>query len=448
MSKKEGDEEKTVWFEKYEVIRELGEGATSKVYLALHLVLNQYRAIKCIKKHSVSYEQVRKEADLLIQLKSPYIPIVYDIEENEEFLFIIEEYIEGESLLSYRKRSRRLEENIIIELGMQICELIHYLHSKEYPILYLDLKPSNLMISNQQIKMIDFGAARYKNFQEGEKNFGTRGFAAPEQYTHEVLDEKCDIYGIGMLLYFLMTGLPYIKKDKEILREYGYSKDLCKLVRKGIKHNSCERYDSVATFSKRLLKIREQNKRKNGMVKASRKIALVGASEHVGVTHLSFYILSYLKRQGFQAIYIENNYKNIVQYFGGKNCGSEDFIKYRGYRLARAEWLEEEYSKEYDCIIYDYGLLTESNKEAFLLADIRIVVMGGAIWELSTSAKTIAMLRANPDVRYVVNHLGAREFYHLADQMSGLRVIRMPFEYDAFSTSNKNVEEFVQMLLE
>ena len=130
-----------IWFNKYRIIKLLGRGGTAKVFLAEHIKLNSYRAIKCISKNHPLYELQRKEAQILKNLKHSCIPIIYDIEEDKDGSYIVEQYLEGDNLNDYVMSNGTLSEDIIVRFALQLCDLIQYLHSTTRPILYLDLKP-------------------------------------------------------------------------------------------------------------------------------------------------------------------------------------------------------------------------------------------------------------------------------------------------------------------
>lgn len=437
----------TIWFDRYRVIRLLGEGATSRVYLCNYEVLNQYRAIKCISKRKADYEQAKEEAQLLLQLKSPAIPMIYDIMENDENLYIIEEYIEGESLLSYRNRSQRLSESIILELSLQICDLFLYLHSMKVPILYLDCKPSNFLIHNQVIRLVDFGSAQRK--QEGvfRRSYGTKGFAAPEQYKESILNEVTDIYGIGMLIYFLMTGEHKFDQSRDCYAGefYSYSRKLQSVVKRAIRHNSCERYESVRAIKEQLIRI----KKKETMASTSKSIALIGANQGVGVTHLAFYLLSQLHQAGNKVIYVECGISNVVELLllEAKEVAA-DKICYQGCFLTRAQWFDESQKDQYDYIIYDYGMITKTILQSFYKADIPIAVIGGHTWEIPRTKHMLNMLEKDEKVRYVVNHLSVAMYHKQIRNFQGIRLYRMPLEADAFAKHQSLVKEFVTTLLE
>ena len=191
-------------FGKYRVLSTLGTGNSSTVYLAEHIRLNVYRAIKCIPKDTSLVSSPSSEATLLKNLNHPGIPIIYDIEEDEHFFYIIEEFIQGQSIdtfVSYQKISHEL----LIKFGIQLCDILDYLHHlMPYPILYQDLKPEHIIVCGNQIKLIDFGIASFitvfgKNFQL----YGTDGYAAPEALNGNTVTTASDIYSLGKVLEIL-----------------------------------------------------------------------------------------------------------------------------------------------------------------------------------------------------------------------------------------------------
>lgn len=134
-------------------------------------------------KLSLSFEAgFPAEASLLKNLNHPGIPIIYDIEEDDTYYYIIEEFIRGESLDTFVLHQETISQELIIEFCIQLCEILDYLHHyAPYPILYQDLKPEHIILCGNQLKLIDFGIASFftgsgKHFQK----FGTKGYAAPE----------------------------------------------------------------------------------------------------------------------------------------------------------------------------------------------------------------------------------------------------------------------------
>ena len=130
------------------------------------------------------------------------------MEEDTGYSYLIEEYLEGESLYALVKRLGSLSVKAAADLGIQICRIIQFMNSAENPILYLDLQPKNLLVCNGILRLTDFDHAQYASDAAafGER-YGTIGFAAPEQYTGEPLDCRTDVYAIGALLYFMSFRL-------------------------------------------------------------------------------------------------------------------------------------------------------------------------------------------------------------------------------------------------
>ena len=305
-----------IWFHKYRIIKLLGRGSTAQVYLAEHILLNSYRAIKCISKDHPNYELHRKEAFLLKNLKHSCIPIIYDIEEDDKGSYIIEQYLEGVTLKEYVQSQGPIREYIIISFALQLCDLINYLHSIERPIIYLDLKPENIIVTGTTIKLIDFGSALYKDeLKEGQGYCATKGYAAPELYRRDIIDERCDVYGIGMLLYYMVTGLSIgnrLEKITNVDFAGSCSKQLKNIINRCLKFNPSQRYSSVTQLSKNLSAIIRKEKQ---YLKSSQslRIAVAGAQNRIGVTHLSFRICSYFIQKRRKCVYEEKNNSGCVR---------------------------------------------------------------------------------------------------------------------------------------
>ncbi|SKC37871.1 serine/threonine-protein kinase [Maledivibacter halophilus] len=195
---------------KYEILDVIGSGGMSTVYLAKNVNLDTLWAIKQISKYSNSKFDLLVEPNILKKLNHPALPRIFDIVEDEENIYIIEDYIEGISLDKKLLRCGRLPEKDIIQWGKEICDVLIYLHNtRPNPIIYRDMKPSNIILTNKnRIKLIDFGIAReYKDDSINDTAYiGTRGYAAPEQYGRSQSDVRTDIYSFGVTLYHLITG--------------------------------------------------------------------------------------------------------------------------------------------------------------------------------------------------------------------------------------------------
>lgn len=205
--------------ERFELIRKLGQGGMGAVYLARDRRLSTRQwAVKEMSDAAITgplerqqaAEAFKHEAELLAGLSHPNLPQVADYFVENGKSYLVMEFVPGESLLAYIQREglpRPLAE--VLDWARQIFDVLDYLHTRQPPIIFRDLKPSNIMITPQrQIKLVDFGIARV--FKPGKDKdtqaFGTMGYSAPEQYGKGQTDARSDIYSLGVLLHQLLTG--------------------------------------------------------------------------------------------------------------------------------------------------------------------------------------------------------------------------------------------------
>lgn len=201
---------------KYKILSEVGHGGMSVVYLAINERANKTWAVKEIRKDGVcDFEAVKQglvvETDMLKRLNHDHLPSIIDVIDTQDSFLIVMDYIEGKSLQSVLKSSGAQPQDLVVRWGIQLCDVLGYLHSREPAIIYRDMKPANVMLKpNGDITLIDFGTAReFKNraMVEDTTCLGTRGYAAPEQFGGRgQTDARTDIYCLGATLYHLLTG--------------------------------------------------------------------------------------------------------------------------------------------------------------------------------------------------------------------------------------------------
>lgn len=200
---------------KYEILTEIGHGGMSVVYLAMDTHLNKQWAVKEIKKKGngkndeVVVNSLLAEANLMKRLDHPALPRIVDIIDNGVTIFVVMDYIEGESLDKILAEYGSQSEELVIGWAKQLCDALSYLHSQKPPIIYRDMKPANVMLKPEgNIKIIDFGIAReYKELSLADTTvLGTKGYAPPEQYSGQT-DARSDIYALGMTMHHLLTGI-------------------------------------------------------------------------------------------------------------------------------------------------------------------------------------------------------------------------------------------------
>lgn len=188
----------------------------SRVYLAINEKANKTWAIKEVRRESVlGTELVRErllaETELLKRLCHPRLPSIVDVIDERGSLLIVMDYIEGNSLQEVLDKEGARSQEQVITWGKELCEVLSYLHQQEPPIIYRDMKPSNIMVQpDGSLKLIDFGTAREirdSYVRDDTICLGTPGYAAPEQWGGcGQTDARTDIYCLGAVLYHLATG--------------------------------------------------------------------------------------------------------------------------------------------------------------------------------------------------------------------------------------------------
>lgn len=201
--------------DKYEILKEIGRGGMSVVYLAMDKRLNKQWAVKEIRKKGsgkndeIVVNSLLAEANLMKRLDHPALPRIVDIIDNGTTIYVIMDYIEGESLDKVLNEYGAQPEEQVIGWAKQLCDALAYLHAQKPPIIYRDMKPANVMLKPEgNIKIIDFGIAReYKEQKLADTTvLGTKGYAPPEQYSGQT-DARSDIFALGMTMHHLLTGV-------------------------------------------------------------------------------------------------------------------------------------------------------------------------------------------------------------------------------------------------
>lgn len=200
---------------RYTIDRLLGQGGMSNLYLAIDHT--QANAVRVIKEMTARYpdpneqkaaEQLfMREAQLLATLNHPNIPKVFDKFIFQGKYYLSMEYVQGEDLGKLITDRGTIEEKLVASYGAQMATVLYYLHQQKPPIVFRDVKPSNIMIANDQVKLIDFGIARmFTPAKKGDTmRIGSPGYAPPEQYGGQT-DPRSDIYALGVTLHHAATG--------------------------------------------------------------------------------------------------------------------------------------------------------------------------------------------------------------------------------------------------
>ena len=245
---------------KYEILKLIGQGGMSKVYLAMDKRLNKQWAVKEIEKkardknYEIIFQSAIAEANMIKRLDHPSLPRIVDIIEYEDFIYVIMDYIEGEPLSKILDEYGAQPQDLVIDWAKQICEVLDYLHTCTPAIIYRDMKPANVMLKpDGNLKLIDFGIAReYKEQNLADTvSLGTKGYAAPEQFGGKgQTDPRTDVYCLGVTLYHLVTGQNPCEPPYELypIRHWNpqLSGGLERIIQKCTQLNPEDRYQSCA----------------------------------------------------------------------------------------------------------------------------------------------------------------------------------------------------------
>jgi len=207
---------------RYIILRKVGGGGMAAVYQARDQRLaNKFWAIKEMSTAQLTTPQAlqdaiatfQREARMLSQLNHASLPKVTDFFEDSGRYYLVMDFITGETLDKKlaAQANRPFPEPVVLDWADQLCDVLTYLHSRTPPVIYRDLKPSNIMLDDKgRIFLIDFGIARHFNPAKTTDTipFGSPGYAPPEQYAQsgQQSDPRSDVYALGVTLHELLTG--------------------------------------------------------------------------------------------------------------------------------------------------------------------------------------------------------------------------------------------------
>jgi serine/threonine protein kinase len=203
----------------YQVVRELGRGGMGVVFLARDVALHRTVAIKVLRHEYVDSEyhreRFRREARFTARLNHPGIVPVYTLGEHDDLVYIVMQYVHGESLAERLRNGTRLPAVQAAQVLCDLAETLDYAHREG--MLHRDLKAENVLIerSTGRARLTDFGVARLRDASPDEwervHTFGTPHYMSPEQAANEAdLDGRSDLYSLGILGYLMLSGrLPF-----------------------------------------------------------------------------------------------------------------------------------------------------------------------------------------------------------------------------------------------
>ncbi len=230
----------TILANRYRVLKTLGRGGMSSVYLVRDLKLNVRWAVKELKiSDGISAEAKRAEISVLRKVSHPNLPRITDVFEENGRQWLVMDYIEGDPLDKLLLSGKKLPSKSLYRWSLEIASALSYLHSLKPPVIYRDLKPANLIVRpSGSIVLIDFGAAKSFRKENDRYALGTKRYAAPEQY-RGVSDVRSDIYALGRTI--------------EAMAGSGASFTLRAIIRKCTRTDPARRYRSAEAVKRALV---------------------------------------------------------------------------------------------------------------------------------------------------------------------------------------------------
>lgn len=300
---------------KYRILRRIGNGGTSAVYLARHARTGKLWAIKEIRSgtkvsDTVARNSLNAEIEILKHLEHPLLPRIVDVVEDAHHFYVIMDYFPGRTLEELVEVTEGTDRKKTIEIGLFLCDVLHYLHTRKPPIIYRDLKPGNIILNpDGEIRLIDFGAAvQYGHVSDEIVCDGTPAYASPEQ-RKGFADARSDIYCLGRTLYHLFTG----KRPNGELPEVSDA-GLNRIIKKCTMYDPRKRYNNCQEVARDLRQLRLEDN------SAARRTFLKGAAVFVALAVASVCTLmgvtqSAKKKEAaasYQA-YIDASYGNVTE---------------------------------------------------------------------------------------------------------------------------------------
>ncbi len=251
---------------KYKISGKIAQGGMGVVYKAVHPSLKRDVVIKkmTMRTNSMAKERFKKEAQILLDMQSPYIVHLFDYFTEGPYRYMVEEFVDGLALDKLIKKQTVIEPTVALLILLDSCYALKFAHSKG--IVHRDIKPGNILISRRaEVKLADFGIASDEN-EDSDKTqtgvtLGTPAYMPPEQFENSsAVDNRADIYALGIMLYEMVTGTkPYpseftqeniarIKRGKYIPPrkiDKTIPPVVCRLIKKMLKTKAKNRFQSV-----------------------------------------------------------------------------------------------------------------------------------------------------------------------------------------------------------
>ncbi len=468
----------TLPFYDYELISFLKVSKGTRVLLVQNRSTGERRVIKEIQKNAADTESAHSEACILKSLAIQGIPKMYERKESKQYVYIMEEYIPGESLAEFVRRGGISSWQRAADIMLRLTEIVGQLHHhKPEGILHLDLQPGNVMIREGGIFLIDFGNAVFLNQGSRMYRKGTPGFAAPEQYSGAPVDERTDIYGLGACFAYLLTGTGGESAIPGAPARYR------RLLRDCMERNPDERIRDTGILYERLRELsgefkeqrkesRNDNYRKNkegskaemktGFLQHRREeydkrrllVGIMGTGAGEGVTSLVIGLGAYLrKKRGWRVALAEMNessaFAKIRQAYYGSGYEKNPFeiMKVTYCERAAGTYYTKLCNMEYDCVIADFGADHGRGMEDFLHCDRKIVLASANLWKYEQYLQFHARICEIPGVEnWLFLMTGDKEDLDMLRKKHGLNIGEHRYYSNPYQVGKEGEEYYEQVI--
>jgi len=267
---------------RYRILHEVGRGATAFVYKAYDPQLDRFLAIKVLRKELARDKDYReaflREARLAAQLTHPGIVTIFDVGIADDKPYIGMELLEGATLETVLKKQNKLNTRTVLAISVQLSAALNYAHKQG--VVHRDIKPGNIvvLVDKKTVKLTDFGIAQLdeslgKTNTRSDKVLGTPEYMSPEQILGQPMDNRSDLYSLGVLIFQMVMGMPpFVSEDlgqlfKQIIKskappllvdEEKIKDDLRDLVRKLLQKSPAKRFQKASMVTAELKNL--QNK--------------------------------------------------------------------------------------------------------------------------------------------------------------------------------------------
>lgn len=241
----------------YDIVDCLSAGAVSETFRARAI---NSGIMTILKVTNISGDEIRREDTLLTELDHPHIPKLIESIADQDKLYVVREYFDGQSLDELLSAGRIFSYAETFDIAQKLCDIFIYLHSRPQPIIYRDLKPQNIIITAEaDVKLVDFDIARKYcvSADTDTQYYGTKEYSPPEQFGYAQTDARTDVYALGVLIVYMLTG----STDLNDIRNIGNT-SLQKLLVKSTQFSPKDRFANMMALKKQLESVRKKLQRR------------------------------------------------------------------------------------------------------------------------------------------------------------------------------------------